>query len=98
MIIAIDYDKTYTAAPELFDEMIKMFQASGHTVICVTSRPEVMGQVVLDSIGKLVTVLFASGEWKQTFAKKLGFNVDIWVDDMPETISKQVLINMGWPE
>jgi hydroxymethylpyrimidine pyrophosphatase-like HAD family hydrolase len=93
MIIAIDYDNTYTAAPELWNEMIKLFQSSGHTIICVTARPEIMGQSVLDSIGKLVPVVFAGAEWKREAAEKRGYKVNVWIDDSPEYIAPQHLIS-----
>ena len=92
MIVAIDYDGTYAAAPELFNEIIKLFQDNGHTVICVTARPEVMGQSILDSIGKLIPVVFAGSEWKREAAKQRGYKVDVWIDDMPEMIAPQILI------
>jgi len=92
MIIAIDYDNTYTGDPNTWDEVIKTFQASGHTVICVTARPELMGQPVLDSIGKLVPVVFAGAEWKREAALKRGYKVDVWVDDSPEYIGPQMLL------
>lgn len=92
MIIAIDYDNTYTAAPELWDQTIKLFQDAGHAVICITARTEGMRQPVLDSIGKLVPVIFSGSEWKREAAKKRGYSVDIFIDDMPEIIGPQHLL------
>ena len=92
MILAIDYDNTYTMAPDIWDETIKLFLSAGHTVVCVTARPEVMGQVVLDSVGKLVPVVFAGGEWKRETAIKHGYKVDVWIDDAPEYIGPQTII------
>lgn len=98
MIIAVDYDSTYSADPETFNKVIEVFKSAGHTVICVTARPETMGQSVLDSIGKLVPVIFAGTEWKRKAAEKRGYKVNVWIDDMPEMVSKQLLINAGFPE
>ena len=94
MIIAIDYDNTYTAAPDLWNQTIKLFQDAGHTIICVTARDDtpVMAQPVLDSIGKLVPVIFANGRWKRDVAKRNGYKVDVWIDDMPEMIAAPLLI------
>lgn len=92
MIVAIDYDNTYTAAPDLFNEIIRLFQEAGHTVVCVTGRPEIMGQPVLDSIGKLVPVVFAGQQWKREAAEKRGYKVNVWIDDMPEMIAKQNIV------
>jgi hydroxymethylpyrimidine pyrophosphatase-like HAD family hydrolase len=92
MIIAIDYDNTYTADPHLWDEFIRSAEATGHTVICVTARPDTMGQPVLDSIGKLVPVIFCGGEWKREVALSRGYKVNVWIDDSPEYIAPQLLI------
>jgi hydroxymethylpyrimidine pyrophosphatase-like HAD family hydrolase len=92
MIISVDYDNTYTAAPELFTQLIKLFQDAGHTVICVTGRGTDMSQPVLDSIGKLVPCIFAGGEWKRTAAEQAGYKVNIWIDDDPSYIMKQTLL------
>jgi hypothetical protein len=92
MIIAIDYDNTYTADPNLWNNFVTTALEIGHTVICVTARPEIMGQVVLDSIGKLVPFVFAGGEWKREVALKRGYKVDVWIDDMTEYIGPQTIV------
>ena len=92
MIIAIDYDNTYTAAPELWNRMISMFSDAGHTIICITGRTENMAQPVMDSIGKLIPVIFAGNDWKRDAAIKRGYKVDVFIDDMPEMVGKQLLI------
>jgi hypothetical protein len=88
MIIAIDYDGTYAAAPELWDQVIKLFQEAKHTVICVTGRSDegVMGTPVKESIGKLCPVIFAGGVWKNVAAENRGYKVNVWIDDMPSMI------------
>ncbi len=96
MIIAIDYDNTYAADPETFDQVIKVFQAAGHTVICVTGRTAgVAAEPVYASIGKLIPVILAGKDWKREAAEKRGYSVDVWIDDTPEMIAKQHLIG-GW--
>lgn len=92
MIIAVDYDNTYAADPETFNKVIEVFKNAGHTVICVTARPDTMGHPVLNSIGKLVPVVFAGTEWKRDAAKARGYKVDVWIDDSPEYVAKQNLI------
>jgi len=34
MIIAIDYDKTYTGDPKLFELLIYLILNNGHTIVC----------------------------------------------------------------
>ena len=89
MIIALDYDDTYTRDPETWNKVIKLFQEAGHTVICVTLRPEVMGAPVLASIGKVIGVdkcLFSNGCWKSVTAENAGYKVNVWIDDLPNMI------------
>lgn len=89
MIIAIDYDNTYSADPESFNKVITIFKEAGHNVICVTAREDgVMGVPVCNSIGKLVPVIFAGSISKREAAKKRGYNVDVWIDDMPAMIDE----------
>ena len=94
MIIAIDYDNTYTGDPIIFNAVIDLFRAGGHTVICVTGRDDsgAMADPVNNSIGKLVPVVFAGKLWKKEAALKRGYKVDVWIDDMPEMIGPQYLI------
>lgn len=89
MIIGIDYDNTYSADPETFNKVIETFKAAGHDVICVTGRNDgAMGVPVRNSIGKLVPVIFAGSESKRTAAKKRGYYVNVWIDDMPSMIDE----------
>lgn len=92
MIIAIDYDNTYTVDPALWNQVIKLFQEAGHTVICCTGRTDAMAQPVLDSIGKLVPVVFAGGTPKREACNKQGYNVSVWCDDMPELIIQPYVV------
>ena len=94
MIIAIDYDNTYASDPPTFDKVIETFKAAGHIVICVTGRSGngPMAQPVLDSIGKLIPVVFAGTRWKREAALARGYKVDIWIDDTPSSIEKQFLL------
>lgn len=93
MIIAVDYDGTYAADPEVFNLVIKLLQNYGHTVICVTGRYDgAMGQIVKDTIGRLVPVIFAGAEWKARAAQQAGYTVSVWIDDMPSMISPYDII------
>ena len=89
MIISVDFDDTYTKDPATWNKVIKLFQDAGHTVICVTLRPSIMGQQVLETIGKVIgedKCIFAGGVWKSIAAENHGFKVDVWIDDLPNMI------------
>ncbi len=92
MLIALDYDKTFTADPNFWREVIAMGERHGHTFVCVTGRrtpperpePSIPLQVVC-----------AGPELKRHVAAKAGYAVDVWIDDMPGTIEPQRIA--VWP-
>lgn len=92
MIIAFDYDGTWTRAPETFRQVVALFQAAGHTCILVTGRMQEhgYGNEVRAAIGDLMPVIFAKhGEWKRDAARAAGYEVDVWIDDRPEYVAPQ---------
>ena len=76
MLIALDYDKTYTADPALWDDFIQSAKDRGHTVKIVTMRrpDEVIEYAPVD-------VIYTSRK-----AKAAVVNADIWIDDSPAWI------------
>ena len=84
LTICIDYDGTFTAAPELIGDFIIAAKKLGHRVICVTMRYENEGKEVLESIGTLCKVIFTNRTAKISFLKEMGIVPDIWMDDQPE--------------
>lgn len=84
MLIALDYDGTYTADPDLWLDFIKRAQSRGHTVICVTMRHD---HETLDMCLRLqdrVEVICSARQAKQLFLNELGIYPDIWIDDNPK--------------
>lgn len=81
MLIALDYDKTYTADPMLWEDFIQSARARGHTVKIVTMRrpDEVVSDVPID-------VVYTSRKAKASIVK-----ADIWVDDSPHWIHQDSL-------
>lgn len=78
MLIAIDYDKTFTAARGLFSLFMGMCKTHQHQVICVT------GRAVSDPITDIeCPVVYANGGFKKAAAEAAGYNVDVWIDDEP---------------
>lgn len=78
MIIALDYDKTYTADMELWNEFVKMAVNRGHKIICLTMRyPE-------EKIENWhVPIYYTCRQAKLVWAKTNNIHVDIWIDDRP---------------
>lgn len=90
MLIAIDYDGTYTADPDLWAAFIASCEARGHEVICVTCRrstPENRREVIVPSIPKY-DHYFTGLSSKRWFLEQMGIKPDIWIDDMPETVKE----------
>ena len=81
--IALDYDETYTAAPELFKCIVKMMQEHGHLVTFVTYRAPFFGNddIEADANDLGIDIVYTSGRQKQHL-----FQADIWIDDSPEYI------------
>lgn len=91
MIIAIDFDQTYTADRDTWDKVLDIFTEAGHTVYCVTCRES------WDTGGKergiarikkrVAKVFFTDGQAKIEYMEKEGYHVDIWIDDCPATVT-----------
>jgi len=78
MLIAIDYDATYTADPDFFDEVIKIGLSHGHSFVCATGRKSV-------PVGRKPSIPFilCDDEFKFVVAKREGYKIDVWIDDEP---------------
>lgn len=89
MIISIDYDDTYSANPDMWDEFIRVAQTFGSRVICVTARHDYEMHKVHMSIGNIIgkSECFSTGRiYKKKYMKEQGVKVDIWIDDNPSAI------------
>lgn len=76
MLIALDYDKTYTADSELWDRFVHDALSNGHTVKIVTMRyPH---ETIIDPPCE---VIYTSRK-----AKMKTIRADIWIDDSPHWI------------
>lgn len=83
MLIALDYDGTYTADPELWLAFVRTAHASGHRVICATMRTP---SEVADMDPRLlasVEVVCTHRQAKVTALRDRGVAPDVWIDDSP---------------
>ena len=94
MIVALDYDHTYTRAPGLFNPMIdEASRARSLSVWCITRRedtPENRREIE-DAFGERFPllgglILCGPNRQKQDAAREAGIDVDVWIDDSPEKI------------
>ena len=91
MILGIDYDGTWSEAPDLFAQLVPMFQDAGHECVVVTRRDdpgndEYPAQEVRDAIGDLCPIVFCGQHRKDHVASDAGYDVDVWIDDNPALI------------
>lgn len=87
MLIALDWDGTAGAAPELFALFIAAAKGCGHQVLICTMRTPAES----DGVGQFaesngVDVVYTSRAAKAAHMQALGLGVDIWIDDRPAWI------------
>lgn len=88
MKIGLDFDDTYTAAPELFDNFIRVAKFMGHEVKFVTwrfanHRPDGLSNADIEAAARRnrIDVIFCEGK-----AKEDCYKADVWIDDMPYAV------------
>ncbi len=81
MRIALDYDDTYTADPELWDKFIDLC-GKKHEVWIVTMRHPTEPL----ELGRSMRVMFTSRQAKMEYCLERGMVFDIWIDDKPHWI------------
>lgn len=90
MNIAIDFDDTYTQDPDLWFKFIDQCYIAEHNVWIVTARPDDGDNFDIESSRSVllqkVNVIYTGYQPKRNFCKKLGIEIDVWIDDSPEVI------------
>lgn len=91
LVISLDFDQTYTAAPGLWRSFVAMAAERGNRVVCITrredteaNREEIRSAFSDLDIGDLI--LCGPETQKRAAAAAAGLQVDVWVDDYPEGI------------
>jgi hypothetical protein len=85
LIIALDYDDTFTRDPGGWRQTAIFFRQRGHKVYGVTMRYEREG-VCMDYESACDKVFFTGRKQKRQFMNDLGIFVSVWIDDCPEAI------------
>ncbi len=85
MIVAMDFDDTYTLDPAAWDVVIRDLENAGHEVICVTCRRDTDENREKVQCGQL-TVYFTGLRPKREFMLRRGVKVDVWIDDDPNCV------------
>lgn len=84
--IAMDFDDTFTADPELWSKFIQDGKSRGHRFYCVTARRDTEENVDIinhwfDKWECQMPIVFANLCSKVDTMEKRGIKVDIWIDD-----------------
>ena len=100
MLIALDYDATYNAAPEQFDKIIALMKTFGWKVILATYRHSDKDyHPLFDHLKSLgVKCYFTDGKGKKEYLKNLGIEPNIWFDDNPRSILEDSAWEVDSPE
>ena len=84
MNIAIDYDGTWDRDPEMWAAFASRARLRGHTVYIVTLRTPSQG---VGGAGQFVDdIVYCSLKPKRDVCRSHGLTINVWIDDMPETI------------
>ena len=85
--VALDYDDTYTSAPEAFDALVIALKSHGHRAYFVTFRNPADFAPVCAAADRLgIGAIATDGVPKMKATDDLGISIDIWIDDMPEIV------------
>jgi hypothetical protein len=101
IVIALDYDETYTAAPKLWDAFILLaaYNKDIKVLLCTYRHPVHDYHKDFDHLKKLgIECYFSDGLAKKPFMEKQGINVNIWIDDRPTAILQDSAWGQGSPE
>ena len=93
MLIALDYDGTYTADKEMWDVFIHQARLRGHEVIIATMRYDITeGDAVRGDLeGNVDKIIFTERKAKKASVRQQYRDPDIWIDDNPEWLFEDAL-------
>ena len=89
MLLALDFDETYTRDPIFWEMVIELSIQRGHSVICATLRRDVPHEAdeVRSALGHIVeAIVFTGGKAKHDAVYAAGYMPSVWIDDMPQFI------------
>ncbi len=92
MIIALDYDDTFTKDPAAWCAAMRAMQLCGHTIIGVTMRYPAEASGMDSRYDDICErIYFTSRAAKQSAMAVHGVHVDVWIDDNPKWILNNAL-------
>jgi FMN phosphatase YigB (HAD superfamily) len=91
VIVAIDYDATWSADPELWEAFSQYARRRGHIVALITNRPDNptnRSEISLAVSGHVDHMILAGPMPKREAAAQFGLRPNIWIDDNPVTVTE----------
>jgi len=85
MIIALDYDNTFTADKIMWLAFADIAQSRGHEIKIVTARSEQYDQIHDPALIGF-EIIYCDGIAKKDVVNSLGHIISIWIDDQPDAI------------
>jgi len=91
LLISIDYDQTFSAAPGLWRSFIADASNRGNRVVCITRRQDTEEnreelRLAFAGVDLAKLLLCGPDKQKRQAAAEAGLEVDVWIDDSPEVI------------
>lgn len=93
MILALDYDGTYTADPDLWLAFVRGAKQRGHAVHVVTMRyeSEIYGgaraaKMDWRLMAFVDSIVFTGRKAKKPVCEERGLKIDVWIDDNPGAV------------
>ena len=91
LVISLDYDRTFTAAPGLWRSFVTMATNDGNRVVCITRRDDNEAnrdelRLAFGDLDIADLILCGPNTQKRDAAAAAGLAIDVWVDDYPEGI------------
>lgn len=91
MTIAFDIDGTWSLEPRLFRSVADSFTAAGWSVIIATGRQQPPDKLIALHLS-CFPIIVSGPLLKEEAARRAGYKVDVWVDDMPGMIQRTAII------
>lgn len=87
MLIALDYDDTFTRDPLGWQSVCAILKVRGHTIVGATMRNHFEAKDINPIYLEICTeIYFSNREAKRAFLAREGVFPDVWIDDNPEFI------------
>jgi hypothetical protein len=80
VLISIDYDGTYSAAPALWEAFAQTALAAGSQVIICT------GRAFPPDVQTALPIYCSAGQAKADYLREVGLAPDVWIDDDPGSV------------